>query len=314
MAILRPVTLTLLLASGMVSQAQAARIIDETNHKAVNQVHWHKVDNMAAKDRLNQAIPDNTASVVFLRKLDKDGLQTSANVAINDRFQVSLQPNNYSQIYTCVGSNQISAEITGHKNNDLLKNAHLYQLSANTTYFFEIDVDTQGNTTVSPISQNTAMAALDNMAYQTHQITRVVPNCPVIEPPAPKPVAVAPAPAPAPIQYESIELKVLFDNDKSLVKPNYYPEVKRVADFMARHPEVSATIEGHTDSNASDSYNLKLSQRRVDAVKQILIDKFDIESSRLNAIGYGESRPIATNATAEGRQQNRRVVAVFQAN
>ena len=315
MAILRPVTLTLLLASGMVSQAQAARIIDETNHKAVNQVHWHKVDNMAAKERLNQAIPDNTASVVFLRKLDKDGLQTSANVAINDRFQVSLQPNNYSQIYTCVGSNQISAEITGHKNNDLLKNANLYQLSANTTYFFEVDVDTHGNATVSPISQNTAMAALDNMAYQTHQITRVVPNCPVIQPPAPKPIA-APVTvvAPAPIQYESIELKVLFDNDKSLVKPNYYPEVKRVADFMARHPEVSATIEGHTDSNASDQYNLALSQRRVDAIKKILINNYGVPAARLKSIGYGESRPIATNATAEGRQQNRRVVAVFQAN
>ena len=315
MAILRPVTLTLLLASGMVSQAQAARIIDEANHKAVNQVHWHKVDNIAAKDRLNQAIPDNTASVVFLRKLDKDGLQTSANVAINDRFQVSLQPNNYSQIYTCVGSNQISAEITGHKNNDLLKNANLYQLSANTTYFFEVDVDTHGNATVSPISQNTAMAALDNMAYQTHQITRVVPNCPVIQPPAPKPIA-APVTvvAPAPIQYESIELKVLFDNDKSLVKPNYYPEVKRVADFMARHPEVSATIEGHTDSNASDQYNLALSQRRVDAIKKILINNYGVPAARLKSIGYGESRPIATNATAEGRQQNRRVVAVFQAN
>lgn len=310
MTILRPVTLTLLLASGMVSQAQAARIIDEANHKAVNQVHWHKVDNIAAKDRLNQAIPDNTASVVFLRKLDKDGLQTSANVAINDRFQVSLQPNNYSQIYTCVGSNQISAEITGHKNNDLLKNANLYQLSANTTYFFEIDVDAKGNATVSPISQNTAMAALDNMAYQTHQITRVVPNCPVIQPAAPKPVAVAPAP----IQYESIELKVLFDNDKSLVKPDYYPEVKRVADFMARHPEVSATIEGHTDSNASDQYNLALSQRRVDAIKKILINNYGVPAARLKSIGYGESRPIATNATAEGRQQNRRVVAVFQAN
>ena len=310
MTLLRPLTLTLLLASGMVSQAQAARIIDEANHKAVNQVHWHKVDNIAAKDRLNQAIPDNTASVVFLRKLDKDGLQTSANVAINDRFQVSLQPNNYSQIYTCVGSNQISAEITGHKNNDLLKNANLYQLSANTTYFFEVDVDTHGNATVSPISQNTAMAALENMAYQTHQITRVVPNCPVIQPAAPKPVAVAPAP----IQYESIELKVLFDNDKSLVKPNYYPEVKRVADFMARHPEVRATIEGHTDSNASDQYNLALSQRRVDAIKKILINNYGVPAARLKSIGYGESRPIATNATAEGRQQNRRVVAVFQAN
>ena len=147
------------------------------------------------------------------------------------------------------------------------------------------------------------------------QITRVVPNCPVIQPPAPKPIA-APVTvvAPAPIQYESIELKVLFDNDKSLVKPNYYPEVKRVADFMARHPEVSATIEGHTDSNASDQYNLALSRRRVDAIKKILINNYGVPAARLKSIGYGESRPIATNATAEGRQQNRRVVAVFQAN
>jgi outer membrane protein OmpA-like peptidoglycan-associated protein len=132
----------------------------------------------------------------------------------------------------------------------------------------------------------------------------------VIQPPAPKPVAVAPAP----IQYESIELKVLFDNDKSLVKPNYYPEVKRVADFMARHPEVRATIEGHTDSNASDAYNVALSQRRVDTVKKLLIEKYGIQANRLNSVGYGESRPVATNATAEGRQQNRRVIAVFQAN
>ena len=315
MSEIKKLSLLVLINMAAATSAYAARIVDTANHKAVNQVHWHKVDNMAAKERLNQAIPDNTASVVFLRKLDKDGLQTSANVAINDRFQVSLQPNNYSQIYTCVGSNQISAEITGHKNNDLLKNANLYQLSANTTYFFEVDVDTHGNATVSPISQNTAMAALDNMAYQTHQITRVVPNCPVIQPPAPKPIA-APVTvvAPAPIQYESIELKVLFDNDKSLVKPNYYPEVKRVADFMARHPEVSATIEGHTDSNASDQYNLALSQRRVDAIKKILINNYGVPAARLKSIGYGESRPIATNATAEGRQQNRRVVAVFQAN
>ena len=83
---------------------------------------------------------------------------------------------------------------------------------------------------------------------------------------------------------------------------------------MARHPEVSATIEGHTDSNASDQYNLALSQRRVDAIKKILINNYGVPAARLKSIGYGESRPIATNATAEGRQQNRRVVAVFQAN
>lgn len=297
------------------TSAYAARIVDTANQKAVNNVQWNKIKNIDAKQILAKEIPNNTASIFFLRRADQDTLKTSANIAINDRFQVSLQPGNYSQVYSCVGVNEISAEITGHKNNDLLKNANLYQLSANTTYFFEVDVDTHGNATVSPISQNTAMAALDNMAYQTHQITRVVPNCPVIQPPAPKPIA-APVTvvAPAPIQYESIELKVLFDNDKSLVKPNYYPEVKRVADFMARHPEVSATIEGHTDSNASDQYNLALSQRRVDAIKKILINNYGVPAARLKSIGYGESRPIATNATAEGRQQNRRVVAVFQAN
>lgn len=119
---------------------------------------------------------------------------------------------------------------------------------------------------------------------------------------------------PEKVEYENIELKVLFDNDKHYVKPYYYSEIERVAQFMQRHPEVTATIEGHTDSNASDMYNVKLSQRRVDAVKKILIETYGVPANRLNSIGYGESRPIATNATAEGRQQNRRVVAVFQAN
>ena len=109
-------------------------------------------------------------------------------------------------------------------------------------------------------------------------------------------------------------LKVLFDNDKSIVKPQYYDEVKRVADFMTRHPEVTATLEGHTDSNASADYNFALSQLQVDAIKQILIQNYNIDASRLNSIGYGESHPIADNATAEGRQRNRRVIAVFKTN
>ena len=83
---------------------------------------------------------------------------------------------------------------------------------------------------------------------------------------------------------------------------------------MTRHPEVTAILEGHTDSNASADYNFALSQLRVDAVKQILIQNYNINASRLNSIGYGESHPIANNATAEGRQRNRRVIAVFKTN
>lgn len=163
------------------------------------------------------------------------------------------------------------------------------------------------------ITEEKAMTMLKEMKYQTHQITRVVPNCPP-ETPEPTQVPLPPPVVPAKVQYENIELKVLFDNDKSYVKPHYYTEIEQVAKFMERHPEVTATIEGHTDSNASDMYNVKLSQRRVDAVKKILIEQYGVSANRLNSIGYGESRPIATNATAEGRQQNRRVVAVFQAN
>lgn len=306
--------LSLLVLINMVAatSAYAARIVDTANQKAVNNVQWNKIKNIDAKQILAKEIPNNTASIFFLRRADQDTLKTSANIAINDRFQVSLQPGNYSQVYSCVGVNEISAEITGHKNNDLLKNHTSFKLEPNTTYFFDIDVDTNGNAIVNQITNDSALENLKDMQYQTHQITRVVANCPQ----ASIPIAIS-APqvvAPQPIQYESIELKILFDNDKSIVKPQYYDEVKRVADFMTRHPEVTATLEGHTDSNASADYNLALSQRRVDAVKQILIQNYNIDASRLNSIGYGESHPIADNATAEGRQRNRRVIAVFKTN
>jgi OOP family OmpA-OmpF porin len=66
-------------------------------------------------------------------------------------------------------------------------------------------------------------------------------------------------------------------------------------------------IEGHTDSVGNDDYNLKLSQRRADAVRQYLLDK-GVAGARLEAKGFGESQPVADNKTVEGRAQNRRVI------
>lgn len=80
---------------------------------------------------------------------------------------------------------------------------------------------------------------------------------------------------------------------------------------MKTYPQATADIEGHTDSRASHEYNQVLSQRRVNAVRKILIEQYGISPDRLNAVGYGETRPVASNDTAEGRQLNRRVVAVF---
>ncbi|TFY90762.1 porin [Pseudomonas kairouanensis] len=136
--------------------------------------------------------------------------------------------------------------------------------------------------------------------------------------------AVAPAPTPAPApeptpepeapvaQVVRVELDVKFDFDKSVVKPNSYGDVKNLADFMAQYPATNVEVAGHTDSVGPDAYNQKLSQRRADAVKQVLV-KDGVQPSRITAVGYGESRPVADNATEAGRAVNRRVEASVEA-
>lgn len=111
----------------------------------------------------------------------------------------------------------------------------------------------------------------------------------------------------------SIDLEVLFDTNKSDVKPAYVAEIQRVASFMTTYPKTTAVIEGHTDSRGEASYNHGLSQRRADAVRSVLVDDLDIDAARVTAKGYGEERPRASNDTADGRQQNRRVTAVISA-
>lgn len=301
-----------LMTIGTLPVAHAVNIVDEPNTKAVGHVVWHKQANIDPQDLLDKAVPKDSTSLFFIRRYDNDPEQTSANIAVNDRFQVSLHPGNYTQVYSCAGINRLSAEATGLKTNDLLQDVYPYTLEAGGTYFFYVDVDAAGNSEIQQITRDSALEVLENKAYQTHQITRVVPNCPpapvVVVQPKPKPVA---PPALVLEQPVSIELKVLFDNDKAIIKPQYFQEVKDVADFMQKYPNTTAVIEGHTDSNASDSYNQKLSQRRADAVMQMLTAQYGIGADRLTAVGYGEARPVASNATSEGRQQNRRVIAVI---
>jgi OOP family OmpA-OmpF porin len=110
-----------------------------------------------------------------------------------------------------------------------------------------------------------------------------------------------------------IALNVQFDTAKDVVKPQYDGELKRVAQFLKDYPSAKAEIEGHTDNAGSADYNRALSQRRADAVRKALVDRFGADAARLSAKGYGPDRPIADNKTAEGRAANRRVVATFTA-
>ena len=111
---------------------------------------------------------------------------------------------------------------------------------------------------------------------------------------------------PQPAELEAISALALFDNDSYVIKREFFPDLDRVVDWFRRHPDAHAVIEGHTDSNASAEYNQVLSENRARAVLNYLVNK-GVDASKLSWAGYGLTRPVDTNATAEGRQRNRRV-------
>jgi OOP family OmpA-OmpF porin len=100
--------------------------------------------------------------------------------------------------------------------------------------------------------------------------------------------------------------KVYFEFNKYNVDPKSFKLLDDVVTVMNQNPDITIEVGGHTDSKGGDSYNKKLSQKRVDSVRQYIIGK-GIKDSRITAVGYGEERPIDTNRTNEGRANNRRV-------
>jgi OOP family OmpA-OmpF porin len=107
-------------------------------------------------------------------------------------------------------------------------------------------------------------------------------------------------------------LNVQFDTGKAIVKPEYNKEIQKIADVMKKYPKLKIVVEGHTDNVGGKKYNLRLSQKRADAIKKVMVKKFKIKSSRITAKGFGLSKPIASNSTKEGRQKNRRVEAAVE--
>jgi outer membrane protein OmpA-like peptidoglycan-associated protein len=107
---------------------------------------------------------------------------------------------------------------------------------------------------------------------------------------------------------EVIHLRgINFDFAKATIRPDSYPILDEAAQNMKEIPELKVQIEGHTDNIGSNEYNQKLSEERANAVRNYLISRHGIQSTRIVAVGFGESRPIADNTTDEGRQLNRRI-------
>ncbi|BEH16271.1 MULTISPECIES: OmpA family protein [Marinobacter] len=111
---------------------------------------------------------------------------------------------------------------------------------------------------------------------------------------------------------ETIELRVQFPTNSSVIDATFDNEIRRVADFMAEYPETTVEIAGHSDSIGDAEYNRFLSQRRAEAVANRLTTVLGVDPDRVSAMGYGEAEPIASNDTAAGRAQNRRVEARIQ--
>ena len=100
---------------------------------------------------------------------------------------------------------------------------------------------------------------------------------------------------------------IYFDFNSANIREESEPVLKEIADALNSHPDWKLSVNGHTDNVGGNAYNAKLSERRAAAVKQALVDRYQIASDRLDTAGFGAGAPIETNDTPEGRARNRRV-------
>ena len=107
-----------------------------------------------------------------------------------------------------------------------------------------------------------------------------------------------------------LELTVYFDFDKAVIKDEFKPKIDKVIDVLKKEPTYKAVVAGHTDSIGSEAYNMRLSQKRADALKAYMVAA-GVEADRIKTEAFGETKPVASNQTKEGRAQNRRDEAKF---
>ncbi len=152
------------------------------------------------------------------------------------------------------------------------------------------------------------MYAKGNLVPSTRRVRRVPPPPPPDLSTVPPYYYPPPYSAPPPSKViDKITLMIHFDTDKSDIRKSDEAELKMGIDFVKKYPGSEVRVEGHTDSVGTDKYNQKLSERRAEAVKNYFVRKGAVDASKITSAGYGETRPVASNETEQGRAQNRRV-------
>ena len=111
----------------------------------------------------------------------------------------------------------------------------------------------------------------------------------------------------------TVRNEILFDFDSAALRSSSRDELREMAEVFNRYDDTTIVVAGHTDSTGSAAYNKRLSERRANAVSNYL-DAIGVSGSRLDAYGYGESKPKSSNESSSGRQRNRRVELYVRAN
>lgn len=291
--------------------------------RTVNNVQWDKKGNVFQIPD-NSDLSDSQSKVVIFRTSNQDfsnnnsinndinDFEDNVVVGLDDYFQVSLQPGQYSEVATCYGKTNLSAEFTGNKNNHLANSSLSVILQPKQTYYYQVMVDSDGTAPrIQPIEKNAAIKLLNNSVHQTHQISRVKANQCLTQIQSKPAINQQPTDSSNLQVNTPISLDVLFDFNSAQIKADSHQKLKTLADSMTQNPTATVLLESHTDSKGAASYNLNLSQARADSVKDSLVKNYGIQESRITTKGYGETQPIDTNDTEAGRQKNRRVVATI---
>ncbi len=257
-----------------------------------------------------QAMPRLLASVDYNQLLEQDGkislgleyvFEKILALRVGYRYQSAVDNSEYYEGY---GTNTLAGVSAG---------MGIYYRDFKLDYAF-VPYGFLGNT--HRIALSYALPALDK--------STPAPRATPARAPTTAPTA-APTPAPAPeIKAQAQELekkiddftqqialgkfsKVQFASNKADLNPASLKTLKEIGVLLRQYPALTIRIEGHTDAQGIADDNLRLSQRRVDAVKAYLTDKQGLNADHIQAVGFGQTRPIASNKTKTGRSQNRRV-------
>lgn len=277
--------------SALAMGVSAAVNADAHPYVGINGGYFHGNDEMT--DGYNT---EGTAGLDVGYHFDKDwSIEASQSEGIATR---TSHIRNYSltTAYRLLGEETQLLAIGGIQNNNWDSTDVVPVIGMGVSHYFTDSVEMRATMvgSINGAEYTASMLAL-NYHFGTHAEKDVVAE--------PEPEKVAPA------VVMTKTLHAHFSTDKSIVREADKVEIISVADSMKQNPGSTATIVGYTDSTASEEYNQALSERRAEAVKAVMVDQ-GVNPDAIEASGQGENDPVGDNATAEGRQENRRIEAV----